>query len=305
MASSQRAIAERQLAALMAHHPELGMAYDEAMALMPEDRFVANFCRLLKRFYLDIRSIASTRLERTAVEIIRSRGARMRLARMISDTKNARREEIHVRTEENIRIAHQRDRTETEQSSNEEWEPDGAENTATKSSSSDSESDEKGEFPNIQLVEDFLTGSDAFRALSLNFGIFVLPRSLSQLALSIPPNQIRFSNYNDVSLLNKIKTFMEEHTGAQWNLWPLSPRKQLLGSNQTRMHWQCVCLPPPTPHHHKNICKAKPTESSSVESIFGQRCPRHKGVFSRKSLKTVFLSLLRYHSAAKCKKGGF
>lgn len=258
----------------MAHHPELDMAYDEAMALMPEDRFVANFRRLLKRFYLDIRPITSTSLERTAVELLRSRGARMRLARKISDTRNARSEEIDAQTEENIRSAHQRDRTETErwtksiaqgsyeagQSSKESGEPNEAENTATESGSSDSDSDEKGDlsekksleqFPNIQLVEDFLTGSDAFHALSHNFGIFVLPRSLSQLALSIPPNQIRFSNDNDVSLPNKIKTFMEEHTGAQWNWWPLSPRKQLLGPNQTRIYWQCVCLPP-----GQSICKS-------------------------------------------------
>ncbi len=65
--SSQRALAERQIGALMAHHPELNMVYNEAIALMPVDRFVANFRRLLKRYYLDIRPLASTSLERTAV----------------------------------------------------------------------------------------------------------------------------------------------------------------------------------------------------------------------------------------------
>lgn len=261
--SLQRAIAERQLGALMAHHPELNMAYDEAMALMPEDRFVANFRRLLKRFYLDIRLIASTSLEHTAVGLLRSRGARMRLARIISYTRKARSEEIDAQTEKHIRRAHQKDRAEMErwtksitpgsyeagQSSKESGEPVEAENTAIESGSSDSESDDKGEFsgkessgpfPNIQLVENFLTGSAAFQALSHNFGTLVLPRSLSQLALSIPPSQIRFSNENDISLLNKMKTFMEEQTGAAWNWWPLSPRKKLLGPNQTRMHWQCV-----------------------------------------------------------------
>ncbi|MCJ1347669.1 hypothetical protein MMC31_005897 [Peltigera leucophlebia] len=245
--SSERAIAERQLGALMANHPELDIAYDEAMALIPEDRFVANFCRLLKRFYLDIRPIASTSLERTAVELLRSRGARMRLARIISDARNASGEENDAQTEGRVRRAHQKDRTEMERwtKSIASGEPYEAENTATDSGSNDSGSDDKGEsseqFPNIQLVEDFLTGSAAFHALSHNFGIFVLPRSLSQLALSIPPSQIRFSNDNDVSLINKIKSFMEEHTGAQWNWWPLSPRKQFLGPKQTRMHWQCFC----------------------------------------------------------------
>lgn len=145
------------------------------------------------------------------------------------------------------------DSYEAGQSSKEKAEPDEAENNATEPDPTDSGSDEMGDFaekksseqfPNIQLVEDFLTGSTAFQALSHNFRIFVLPRRLSQLALSIPPGQIRFSNDDVVSLINKIKTFIEEHTGARWNWWPLRPRKQLLGPNQTRMHWQCVRLSP-------------------------------------------------------------
>ena len=319
MASTQRAIAEKQLAAMMAHHLDLDMAYDEAMALMPADRFVANFSHLLTTFYQQMRFDqdmpftqnrgpgASTRLERIAGELIGSRGSRMRLARIISDTRNSRRVEIDARTEEDFRIALQRYSIEARVNPKEKGEPDEAEGIATESSSSDSESDERGEFPNIQLdiqqMEDFLTGSYAFRLLSHDFGISVLPRSLSQLALSIPPNQIRFSNYNDHSLSNKIKTFMEEHTGAQWNWWPLSPRKKLLGSNQTRMHWQCVCLTPSPPTPTRAF--AKLTESSFVERIFGQRCPNHKALFSRSSLKIAFLSLLRYHSAARCEKRGF
>lgn len=97
--SSQRAIAERQLGVLIALNPELGIAYNEAIASMPEGQFVTNFRRLLKRYYLDIRPFASTSLERTAVELLRSRGARTRLAKIISNTRNASNEELHAQTE--------------------------------------------------------------------------------------------------------------------------------------------------------------------------------------------------------------
>lgn len=206
--SSQRATAERQPGALMAHDPELNIAYNEAMASMPGDRFVTNFRRLLKRYYLDIRPFASTSLERTAVELLRSRGARTRLAKIISNTRNANNEELHAQTEGQIRRVHQKDQTDMErwiashtQDSNDAGASllDQAENNATESDSSDSGSDENGDFagkkglerfPNIQQLENFLTGSTAFQALLHNFRIFALPRSLSQLALSIPSSQI-------------------------------------------------------------------------------------------------------------------
>lgn len=242
----------------------------------------------------------------------------MRLARIMSDSGNAGSRGIGAQTGEHIRSAAQPNWTETGrwtnpseqvsyeagQSSEARGEPDEAEGTSTASGSSDSGSDDNGgfpgkmsaeQFPNIHLVEDFLTRSAAFHALSHNLGIFVLPRSLSQLALSIPPSQIRFSNDNDVSLVNKIKTFIEEHTGAQWNWWPLSPRKQLLGPNQTRMHWQCVC-------GLFSRVFARLTGSSSVKSIFGQRYPRHKATLSGNSLKMAQLSLLVYRYAARFKE---
>lgn len=258
--SSQRAIAERQLGVLMALNPELGIAYNEAIASMPEGQFVSNFRRLLKRYYLDIRPFASTSLERTAVELLRSRGARTRLAKIISNTRNASNEQLHAQTEGRICRVHQKDRTDMERwivgaksYAQEASLLDQTENNTIESHSSDSGSDENGDiagkkglerFPNIQQLENFLTGSTAFHALLHNFRIFVLPRSLSQLALSIPSRQVRFSNGNDVSLINKIKTFMEEHTGTRWNWWPFSPRKQFLSPNQTRMYWQCVRLSP-------------------------------------------------------------
>lgn len=176
--SSQRALAERQLGVLMALNPELGIAYNEAIASMSEGQFVTNFRRLLKRYYLDIRPFASTSLERTAVELLRSRGARTRLAKIISNTRNASNEELHAQTEGRIRRVHQKDRTDMErwivgaksyaQNSNDAGASslDQTENNTIESHSSDSGSDENGDiagkkglerFPIIQQLENFPT----------------------------------------------------------------------------------------------------------------------------------------------------
>lgn len=62
------------------------MIFEEAMAIRQRIRFVTNFCRLLKRYHLDIRSLASTSVESAAVGLLRSRGARMRVAEAVAAT---------------------------------------------------------------------------------------------------------------------------------------------------------------------------------------------------------------------------
>lgn len=153
----------------MTLNPELGIAYNEAMASMPEARFVTNFRCLRKRYYLDIRPFASTSLDRTAVELLRSRGARTRLAKIISNTRNASNEEFHAQTEGRIRRVHQKDRTDMErwiagaksyaQDSNDARASslDQAENNTIESDSSDSESDENGDIAGKKTWNDSQT----------------------------------------------------------------------------------------------------------------------------------------------------
>lgn len=148
----------------MAHHPELGIAYNEGMALMPEDRFVANFRRLLKRYYLDLCPFASTSLERAAVELLRSRGARTGLAKTILNTRNTNNKELQAQTEGQIRQVHQKDRSDKGHR-NAVSKPfvqdsgasslDQAENNTIESDSSDWESDENDDFAGKKGLERF------------------------------------------------------------------------------------------------------------------------------------------------------
>ena len=269
--TSQKAAAERQICALIAQSQDLLLMYEEAMTIMQKHRFVNNFRRLLKRYYLDLRGQATSALERATVELLKGRGARTRIARMIADMKSPDNEALRVEFEEHIRESYKKDRVdlehwisrgqyfagpidEGEQASDKTRESDETDNNSTESPSSDSNSDGDepevdedkagaksfNEFPNIQLVEDFLTGGSAFQALSTTFAVFVLPLNLRRLIMSVPLAKMRFSVEDDLSLLNKLKSFMEIHTGARWNWWPLKPRVPLLNANQMRMHWQCV-----------------------------------------------------------------
>ena len=63
---------------------------------MLEDQIVINFCRLLRRYSLDIYPFTSTSVERTAIKLLRSRDVRTRLAQIISNTRNAIYKELYT-----------------------------------------------------------------------------------------------------------------------------------------------------------------------------------------------------------------
>ena len=118
------------------------------------------------------------------------------------------------------------------------------------SASNDSQSDkdeQEGissyEFPNMQYIEEFLGKSSAFQNLSTNLGIFVLPYRLRSLAFLSRSNQVRFLTGQGFSVGDKLKAFMERQTSASWIWWPLRPRVPSLGPEETRIYWQCVCIP--------------------------------------------------------------
>lgn len=66
------------------------------------------------------------------------------------------------------------------------------------------------------------------------------PGPLTRIIMSIPRDRIWFSAEDDLSVWNKVKTFVENHTEENWNWWPLRPRMRMLQINQTRLHWRCV-----------------------------------------------------------------
>ena len=72
--------------------------------------------------------------------------------------------------------------------------------------------------------------------------VLYLPPNLRRLIMSVPQAKIRFSTEDDLSASNRLKSFVEIHTGTEWNWWPLKQRVLLLKENQVRIHWECVSI---------------------------------------------------------------
>ena len=65
--------AERHLSALLAQHEDLKPLYEIVLRRMGKERFVNNFRRTLKQYYLDLVQSTNTNLERATVHLLRSR----------------------------------------------------------------------------------------------------------------------------------------------------------------------------------------------------------------------------------------
>jgi len=266
--TSHKAVAERQIATFIAGNQCLLLMFDEAMKTMQKDRFVQNFRRLLKRYYIEICEHAKNDLERETVRLLRGRGARLRIAQMVADIRNPDQGDCRLQFGEQIHLTHQKDREYMEnwvsetlpvsthndkrmevQANQSDSDSQASEGDSMHSASNDSQSDKDEQegkssygFPNMQYIEEFLGKSSAFQNLSTNLGIFVLPSRLRSLAFLSRSNQVRFSTGQGFSVGDKLKAFIERQTGASWIWWPLRPRVPSPGPEETRIYWQCVCI---------------------------------------------------------------
>jgi hypothetical protein len=97
--------------------------------------------------------------------------------------------------------------------------------------------------PNVAEMESFLLQGNSFRSLLTNICLFLLPAALTPLSrvlITIPYDRIYFSSEDNISILNRVKGFVEDHTEENWNWWPLQPRMRPLAKDQTRVYWKCV-----------------------------------------------------------------
>jgi WD40 repeat protein len=282
--TSQRASAERQIGLLIANSNYLALMYQEASAVISRSRFVSNLRRLLKQFYIDLRNQAEGELEKALISIIKSKGARTRIAQMIVDLKNPNNEEIRLEMDENIRRTYKKDRAALESwASGVQYSADPESNDSQighdskkhermdrliveerlgrpdRVKNADEDQDELNDsdndttmddedpgaedvesFPSFERLAQFLIGGLAFQAFSTSFALFLLPVDLRRLVLSISPKNVKFSEEEDISVSNRLKIFLESHTGTRWSWWPLKPAMPFLASGHIRMHWECV-----------------------------------------------------------------
>ena len=107
--TSHKTVAERQIATFIAGNQSLLLMFDEAMKAMQKDRFVQNFRRLLKRYYIDICEHTKNDLERETVRLLRGRGARLRIAQMVADIRNPDLGDHRLQFDEQIYLAYRKD----------------------------------------------------------------------------------------------------------------------------------------------------------------------------------------------------
>ncbi|KAF4631646.1 hypothetical protein G7Y89_g6486 [Cudoniella acicularis] len=257
--SRQEVLAEEHLAILLAQHQDLQPLFQDALKIIDEKRFVDNMRRLLKRFYLALSLKAKTNLEHAAAQLLRSRWSRIRLAQNILDRFSPQKQEHTTLQVSEIQLQVQ---------DLEDWIANNAglssnlENPVNVNAplpiytesegedGSDADGDDEDEFeqpkslPNIDEMENFLLRGTPFQDLSANICFFLLPASLNSLTRvlrSVPQDRVWFSEEEDSSLTNKLKTLIEDATEENWNWWPLRPRMKRLQKEQTRVHWICHC----------------------------------------------------------------
>ncbi|KAH8648915.1 hypothetical protein BGZ60DRAFT_422582 [Tricladium varicosporioides] len=247
----QEIIAEEHLGVLLAQNTGLKLLFEDALAQLGKQRFIENFRRLLKRYYLDLSAQADTNLQQATVNLLRSRWARIRIAEQVVEILSPENEEFTMQAEQNIlrsgrnvadlenwiaanaglapAIAPEIDDTIQEVSSDDEG---------------DNEQNNINSLPNISEMEGFLLEGDPFQNLALNMRIFLMPAALAPLTriiLSIPADQIWFSTEDDYSLLNQAKIWIEYYTNSSWDWWPFKRPMHILQKDQVRMHWHCHC----------------------------------------------------------------
>jgi hypothetical protein len=245
---------------LLAQHEDLKPLYEIALGRMGKERFVNNFRRILKRYYLDLVQSTNTNLERATVHLLRSRWSRVRMAQDIVDRVSPESDELYAQRLDDTRDIEDRIPTlerwiagnpglapplEPQDIGDEvEVRADDLDDAASDSDQEEEDRDVRSSLlPNVAEMESFLLQGDSFRSLVANTCLFLLPAALTPLSrvlMTIPYDRIYFSSKDNFSVLNRVKGFAEDHTEENWNWWPLQPRMRPLAKDQTRVYWKCV-----------------------------------------------------------------
>jgi hypothetical protein len=153
---------------------ELSTLYEEAIKRMPNDRFVRNQRRLLKKFFLDLRPYAKTPIQEQAIRILRGRRERTSIAEqiwaIINPSNPSRHAQMAALLAQKPDKQSQLDRLLGEYNVEEHEQDDLSE----ESDNSDSVgSDEETKYQNVDIATEFLVGGAPFEQYKLNLRSFL------------------------------------------------------------------------------------------------------------------------------------
>jgi hypothetical protein len=235
----------------LAEEPQFRALCEKALAEMSRRRFVKSMCHLLESFHKSLSEEAGTDRERAVADLLRSKRGRLRISQQLAN---------HV----------QQDQDETFHGNNpdlvvppaamdnvEKWlknapgrpmhpkeQPSASKQDVGELSESGSESSgpDENSLPHTLELKLFLLKSQSFRHLRREVMLMFIPVELKEVLSSIPKEHIWLSKEQDLSFSNRVKACIEDRTQVRWYWWPFEPRKRMLQENESRMHWQCVCL---------------------------------------------------------------
>ena len=245
--SSYEVATEVYMTKLLAENEQLSPLYEEALSKLGKDRFINNFRRLLKRYYIDLSLRAETDSERAINQLLRSRWRRTEIAMQIGHIFRPVIEEAHSASAQHVELQ-LKQRTKME-----DWLADNNDILPPESEESNYSGDEENhegevrhimnEMPHVAAMAKFLLESDAFPSLVTRFRLLLLPksiRSLLRVIVSIPSDRLWMEKSTDFSFSNRVKASIEQITQESWNWWPFRPTMRKIQHDQTRVHWRCV-----------------------------------------------------------------
>jgi hypothetical protein len=253
--SSWASETEHTIVGVFANSSALSPLYSKALQLMPQERFINNFRRLLKGFHGNLVASDNSIVTRQLAKLLKSKNRQSRIARRImvrhvalqgswneEDLAAIRDQEKQAYTN----VENWLDRTITDiqatRSANTSKELESDDESGTESDEED-EISHFAQYPRLDLFIQKLVEGRPFQDMLTSFKELLLPPGLLKELLPIPRDNITYGAIDATGLLSTVQGFLEEITALEWDWWPLSPRMRPLKPSETRVHWKCVSLP--------------------------------------------------------------
>lgn len=262
------------IAQMLAFDHVLRPLCQDALDNMGRARFVRNVRRILKGYYRNLLRDARTERERLCVTLLKSRLGRQRMSQTMADILGAN-DDADGDVENLIR--HREDKATINS-----WLEllTDAKDPISKSIDllardqdemgfSDSSDDDLDaiDLPHLAELTAFFCDSYSFRFLLNEFRVLCFPASIRDIVLSTPRSQIWISEEQNLTLTNRLKSYIEDYTQLRWVWWPLQPRMKSLNPDQVRLFWRCVS-------HGFHVSSPLLTDGSHVGHYSGQRSPQ-------------------------------
>ncbi|CAN9287975.1 unnamed protein product [Alternaria alternata] len=243
---------EHTIVGVFANSSALSPLYSKALQLMPQERCINNFRRLLKAFHGNLVASDNSIVTRQLAKLLKSKQRQSRIARRImvrhvalqgcwneKDLAAIRDQEKQAFTNVENWLDMTITDTQAARSANTSEELESDDESGTESDEED-EISHFAQYPRLDLVIQKLVEGRPFQDMLTSFKELLLPPGLLKELLPIPRDNITYGTTEETGLLSTVQEFLEEITALEWDWWPLSPRMRPLKPSETRVQWKCT-----------------------------------------------------------------